>query len=160
MAALTISEVARRVGMRASALRYYEQIGLLPSAQRVSGQRRYDAAVFHRLAVIQRATRLGFSLAETRQLLLAFSPAMHASERWQRLSRKKLADLEIQAREIRIMRRRLREMIDKCRCVTLDQCGKGIFSSGGGNSDGDCPPAKRAGASNQKRIPKRIRTGL
>ena len=55
----SISEVAREVGLRPSAIRYYEQIGILPSIQRTSGQRRYDTASLHRLAVIQRARRTG-----------------------------------------------------------------------------------------------------
>src|SRR5579864_3278451 len=129
MPALTISEVARRVGLRASAIRYYEQIGLLPLAQRSSGQRRYDLTVFHRLAIVQRARRLGFTLEEIRQLFFGFHTVAPASERWQRLSRRKLVELETQAREIRSMQRRLREMMRGCRCQTLDQCGRGIFLS-------------------------------
>jgi len=43
MPELTISEVARQVGLQASAIRYYERIGLLPRAPRVGGQRRYDS---------------------------------------------------------------------------------------------------------------------
>jgi MerR family redox-sensitive transcriptional activator SoxR len=135
MPPLAISDVARRAGLRASAIRYYEQIGLLPPAQRVSGQRRYDTTVFHRLAVVQRARLLGFTLKEVRQLFFGFRAgfrtgfptAAPASERWQRLSQKKLAELDAQAREIRMMRRRLRDMMRKCRCETLEQCGKGIF---------------------------------
>ena len=135
MPPLTISEVARRVGLRASAIRYYEQIGLLPRAQRISGQRRYDAGVFHRLAVVQRARRLGFTLREVRELFFGFRPASRASERWQRLSRNKLAELGAQAREIRAMQHRLREMIRKCRCDTLEQCGRGIYLSGEAPTD-------------------------
>jgi MerR family transcriptional regulator, redox-sensitive transcriptional activator SoxR len=52
MAQLAISEVAQQVGLQASAIRYYEQIGLLPPAQRMSGQRRYDTTVLYRLAII------------------------------------------------------------------------------------------------------------
>ena len=130
MPPLNISDVARRVGLRASAIRYYEQIGLLPAAQRISGQRRYDATVFHRLALVQQARRLGFTLEEVRQLFFGFHTAARASERWQRLSRKKLVELDAQAREIRSMQRRLRDLVRKCRCETLDQCGKGIFLSG------------------------------
>jgi MerR family transcriptional regulator, redox-sensitive transcriptional activator SoxR len=139
MSPLTISEVARRLGLRASAIRYYEQIGLLPRAQRISGQRRYDATVFHSLAVVQRARRLGFTLREVRQLFFGFRPASPASERWQRLSRDKLAELEAQAREIRAMQRRLREMIRKCRCDTLEQCGRGIYLSGDAGPGGASP---------------------
>ena len=130
MPLLTISEVGRRVGLRASAIRYYERIGLLPSAARISGQRRYDATVFHRLALVQRARRLGFSLQEVRQLFFGFGPKAPASERWQRLSSKKLAELDVQVREIRTMQRQLREMLRKCRCDSLEQCGRGIFMSG------------------------------
>ena len=68
MAEFTISEVGRKVGVQSSAIRYYEQIGLLPPARRVSGQRRYDSTMLYRLAVIQRARQLGFTLDEIRQL--------------------------------------------------------------------------------------------
>ena len=68
MAELTISQVARQIRLRPAAIRYYERIGLLPSAKRLSGQRRYDPTVLHRLAIIQRARQLGFTLAEIRQL--------------------------------------------------------------------------------------------
>ena len=47
MAQWSISEIARQVGLRASAIRYYEQIGILERARRVSGQRRYDEAVLY-----------------------------------------------------------------------------------------------------------------
>jgi hypothetical protein len=51
----TISQVARQIRLRPSAIRYCERIGLLPLAQRVNGQRRYDSTVLYRLAIIQRA---------------------------------------------------------------------------------------------------------
>ena len=47
MANITIGEVARRTGLRASAIRYYEKIGLLPKTQRISGRRRYEPGVFN-----------------------------------------------------------------------------------------------------------------
>src|ERR1700746_2878862 len=118
MPALTISEVARRVGLRASAIRYYEQIGILPTAQRVGGQRRYAATVFHHLALLQRARRLGFTLGEGRQLFVGFRRETTASERWRKLSRKKVAELEVHAQEIKSLQRRLRTMTRKCRCET------------------------------------------
>ncbi|MFN8563711.1 MAG: MerR family transcriptional regulator [Anaerolineae bacterium] len=61
---MTISEVARRVGVRTSTLRYYESIGLLPAPKRVSGRRRYDSAVLQRLEIIRTAQQAGFTLAE------------------------------------------------------------------------------------------------
>lgn len=62
MSQLTISQVARQVGLQPSAIRYYEQIGILLSAQRIGGMRRYDTTVLRRLAVIQRARQTGFTL--------------------------------------------------------------------------------------------------
>lgn len=143
MAQMTISAVARQVGLQASAIRYYEQIGLLPPAQRISGQRRYDATTLHRLAVVQRARQLGFTLEETRQLFFGFRRGARASERWQKLSRQKLAELESQLKAIRTIQGLLREMMAKCRCDSLEQCGKGIFSSGCPDARSRTIPARR-----------------
>src|ERR1700720_1481081 len=94
MPQLTISEVAQQVGLQASAIRYYERIGLLPPAQRISGQRRYDVTVLYRLAIVQRARQLGFTLDEIRTLFFGFRDRVRASERWRELSRRKLAELD------------------------------------------------------------------
>src|SRR5437899_11460953 len=56
---LAISDVARVFGLRTSAIRYYEQIGILPQPMRKNGQRRYDNSALFRLAVVQRAERWG-----------------------------------------------------------------------------------------------------
>src|ERR1700732_2577493 len=93
MRPLTITQVAKQFGLRPSALRYYEQIGILLPANRVSGRRRYDGAALRRLAVIQRARQLGFSLDEIRELFGGFRPGTPASQRWQELSQRKLAEL-------------------------------------------------------------------
>ena len=129
MGYLTISAVARQVGLHASAIRYYEQIGLLPRAERVSGQRRYDATALYRLATIQRARQLGFTLDEIRHLFFGFRNVTRASARWRVLSERKLKELDQQLRSIKQVQRLLRKMMQKCRCDTLDQCGKGIFQS-------------------------------
>jgi DNA-binding transcriptional MerR regulator len=130
MPLLTISEVARQVGLQASAIRYYERIGILLPAQRIGGQRRYDASVLHRLAVIQRARQTGFTLDEIRELFFGFRDGAPASQRWQKLSSRKLGELEELMGQIRTMRRLLQKMMDCCRCDTLDQCGRGILKSG------------------------------
>jgi MerR family redox-sensitive transcriptional activator SoxR len=127
MPELLISEVARQIGVRASAIRYYEQIGILPPARRSGGQRRYDATVLYRLAVVQRARQMGFTLDEIRRLFFGFRKAVTASDRWRKLSEKKLADLELLAGQIKEMQRLLKRMIEDCGCDSLDQCGKGMF---------------------------------
>ena len=129
MGQLTISQVAQQIGIQTSAIRYYEQIGLLPAAQRLSGQRRYDSTVLYRLAIIQRARQLGFTLTEIRQLFFGFRDVTHASQRWQTLSKRKLSELEHLMEGIKEVRRLLKQLMTKCRCETLDQCGKGIFQS-------------------------------
>ena len=130
MPQLTISEVARQVGLQPSAIRYYERIGILPPAQRISGQRRYDTTVLYRLAVIQWARQVGFTLEEIRQLFFGFRNVTRASERWQKLSRRKLVELDVLMNGIKTVRRLLKKMMQNCRCDTLEQCGKGIFRSG------------------------------
>lgn len=130
MPQLTISEVAKRVGLQSSAIRYYERIGLLPPAQRMSGQRRYDTTVLYRLAIIQWARQLGFTLEEIRELRFGFRNVTRASERWRELSRRKLAELDSLMDGIKTVRRLLKKMMQDCRCDTLEQCGKGIFRSG------------------------------
>jgi MerR family transcriptional regulator, redox-sensitive transcriptional activator SoxR len=72
MSQLTISEVARQVGLKPSAIRYYEELGILPSPERISGQRRYDRTVLYRLAIVQRARQAGFALDEIRALFFGF----------------------------------------------------------------------------------------
>ena len=146
MPGLTISEVARQVGLQASAIRYYERIGLLPAAERRSGQRRYDSTVLYRLAVVQRARQLGFTLDEIRQLFFGFRNNARASARWQELSRKKLAELDELMDGIKTVRGLLQKMVKKCHCETLDQCGKGIFQSDfGDGKPGSLPPKCKPG---------------
>src|SRR5215831_6740386 len=104
MAILTISEVAKRLGIRSSTIRYYEEIGILPRAHRLNGQRRYDENVLYRLAVIQHAQRAGFSLPEIRQLFFGFRSDARPSERWKKLASEKLAELDLLMQQIQTMR--------------------------------------------------------
>ena len=129
MGQLTISQVAQQIGIQPSAIRYYEQIGLLPPAQRLSGQRRYDSTVLYRLAIIQRARQLGFRLTEIRRLFFGFRDVTQASERWKAMSRRKLAELDDLIDGIKEVRTVLKRLMTKCRCETLDQCGRGMFQS-------------------------------
>ena len=131
MAQLTISQVARQIRLRPSAIRYYERIGLLPPAQRISGQRRYDPTVLYRLALIQLARQLGFTLSEVRHLFFGFRDITSASERWRSLSQRKLAELDHLMEAIKAVRGVLKKLMTRCRCDTLDQCGKGIFQRRG-----------------------------
>src|SRR5436305_2629037 len=120
---LSISEVAKQIGLRPSAIRYYEQIGILPPAQRLSGQRRYDVTALHRLVMIQRARQTGFTLTEIKQLFFGFRAGTPPSVRWQKLKKRKIVELEAALEHIQTMRSLL-EQQGKCRCRALEKCGK------------------------------------
>jgi MerR family redox-sensitive transcriptional activator SoxR len=88
MTAMTIGEVARRSGLRPSAIRYYEALGLLPKPPRAGGRRRYDDDVLKRLAMVRFAKHVGFSVEEVK-LLLDGVNGRPPTERWRRLARAK-----------------------------------------------------------------------
>ncbi len=87
---LTIGEVAEEAGVRTSALRYYDELGLLPPATRVSGQRRYTADAVARIGVILLLTDVGFSLAEVGTLLASRAESPTA---WRALAEAKAEEL-------------------------------------------------------------------
>lgn len=130
MSHLSISEVARQVGLRPSAIRYYEEMGILPPAERMSGQRRYDRTVLYRLAVVQRARLAGFTLDEIRSLFFGFRDGTRAEARWRQLADRKLTELSVIAEQIKSMEFVLKRMKSKCHCSTLEICGKAILESG------------------------------
>jgi DNA-binding transcriptional MerR regulator len=90
---LTIGELARRTGVATSALRYYEERGLLPTPSRISGQRRHPESAIGIVGIILLLRDVGFSLAEQKTLMAARTVAR---EDWQRLARRKLAQLDEQ----------------------------------------------------------------
>ena len=126
---MSISEVARQLGLRPSTIRYYEQCGILPPALRKSGQRRYDNSALYRLALIQRARRTGFTLDEIRELFFGFGRGTPAGKRWKKLSQQKLVELDAAAATIDEMRDVLKRL-EKCGCDGLEECGRKIYEYG------------------------------
>jgi DNA-binding transcriptional MerR regulator len=88
---LTIGELARRAGVATSALRYWEEFGLLPAPARISGQRRYPESAVALVGVILLLRDAGFSLAEQKAFV---APQGVALDGWRRLAQRKLADLD------------------------------------------------------------------
>ena len=115
---LTIGELARRAGVATSALRYWEELGLLPAPARISGQRRYPESAVARVGVILLLRDVGFSLAEQKALVASRGVAL---DEWRRLAQRKLAELDEQLANTRAAR----EAIDHAlRCPHEDilQC--------------------------------------
>lgn len=123
---LSISDVARVFGLRTSAIRYYEQFGILPQAIRKNGQRRYNNRVLFRLAVVQRARETGFTLEEIRELFFGFPPGTPPPKRWHQLSQRKIAELRNRMKRLKLMEALLKR-VENCRCDALDECGEKIL---------------------------------
>lgn len=116
-------------GLRTSAIRYYEQIGLLPKPMRKNGRRRYDESVLFRLEVVQRARESGFTLEEIRELFFGFQPATPPPKRWHKLSERKIMELRIRMKQLKLMETLLKQ-IQGCRCNALEECGERLFQKG------------------------------
>jgi MerR family transcriptional regulator, redox-sensitive transcriptional activator SoxR len=119
VAVLTIGEVAREAGVRASRIRYYESVGVLPAPERVSGMRRYAPEVVRRLGIIDVAQRVGFTLDEIRELLSTGDGT--ADQQLRRLAERKLPEINDLINRANAVRRWL-EMTSACDCETLDVC--------------------------------------
>jgi MerR family transcriptional regulator, redox-sensitive transcriptional activator SoxR len=111
---LSIGEVARRAGLRTSALRYYERIGLLPRPPRVGGQRRYDPHILDRLAIVRLGQYVGLRITEIKWLLNEV-PGRPPPERWRELARDRLIQVDALIAEAKAIRRLLQMTLDhKC----------------------------------------------
>lgn len=123
---MTIGEVAKQGGLRASAIRFYEKSGLLPKPIRLGGQRRYDSTILERLAVLERAKDCGFTLKEVRMLFNGFRGDVPLSKRWQDLASKKIVELDALTERVAVMKGLL-ERAQRCRCIDYQECGRRIL---------------------------------
>ncbi|MDF3336101.1 MerR family transcriptional regulator [Mycolicibacterium septicum] len=121
-ATLTIGDVTQRTGVAQTALRYYEQVGLLPAPERVGGQRRYQESVLMRLEVIRLCKTAGFSLTEIGLLLKDDTPGRPVARE---LAQTKLAEIDAQLEALA----RARAVIEwgmRCTCPSIELCTCGI----------------------------------
>lgn len=117
---VAIGELARNARVRASALRYWEQLGLLPAARREGGRRVWPATALRRVALIRMAQRAGFTLAEIRRLLdTDASPG--ATRQWRDLASRKLPELDQHIAEAQALRRAVADCLN-CGCMNFDKC--------------------------------------
>src|SRR6478736_5103327 len=122
MSALTIGEVAQRTGAATSALRYWEELGLISSVRTTGNQRRYERATIRRVSFIRAAQRVGLSLDEIGAALATLPDQRTPTARdWARLSRSWRGRLDEQIRRIEKLRDQLDSCIG-CGCLSLRTC--------------------------------------
>jgi MerR family redox-sensitive transcriptional activator SoxR len=117
----TIGQLAQAAGLNASAIRYYESVGVLPEAERESGQRRYGPEALRRLQVIDVAKRAGFTLEEAAVLLATDGRGNPAHAQLRELAVRKLPEVEALIERAQAMRDWLNTATG-CNCETLDVC--------------------------------------
>ena len=119
---LTIGEVARRSGVAASALRFYEERGLIGSERAGSGHRRYPRSVLRRIAFVVFAQRVGLTLEEIGAELAKLPPDRAPTRRdWSRLSSSWTARIDGRIAELERLKAGLTECIG-CGCLSLERC--------------------------------------
>jgi MerR family redox-sensitive transcriptional activator SoxR len=123
MSSMSIGQVARICGLAPSAIRYYEQAGLLPKAVRVSRQRRYGTETIGRLRLLLVAREAGFTIAETRTFVAGFSATTPPAIRWRALAKRKLAEIETQMERLRRMQTLLAAGF-RCQCLSIEDCAE------------------------------------
>jgi len=119
---LTIGQVAERTGAATSALRYWEDLGLITSVRTTGNQRRYERATIRRVSFIRAAQRVGLSLEEIGAALSTLPDARTpTASDWARLSRAWRGRLDEQIRRIEKLRDQLDSCIG-CGCLSLRTC--------------------------------------
>lgn len=120
---LAIGELAARSGLAPSALRYYEELGLIHSERTAGNQRRYPRTTLRRVAFVRAAQRVGLSLEEARAALdrLPVDRAPSATE-WNAVARTWQRRIDRQIEDLERLRQRLTGCIG-CGCLSLRKCG-------------------------------------
>jgi MerR family redox-sensitive transcriptional activator SoxR len=119
---MTIGEIARRSGVAASALRFYEERGLITSERAGSGHRHYPRPVLRRIAFIVFAQRIGLTLGEIAAELAKLPPERAPTKReWSRLSSAWTSRIDERIAELERLKIGLTECIG-CGCLSLDRC--------------------------------------
>ena len=118
---MKIGELASRTGVKASAIRYYEKLSLLPVPYRAGGQRRYTDEVIYRVLLIRFARDMDFSLEEIKIFLSGLNDHAPVGKRWKKLAHSKIKQVD----EAVVRAHRLKSLLEHllhCRCASLRQC--------------------------------------
>lgn len=120
---MKIGDVAKRLGVPASTIRYYEKEGLIERQQRVSGRRQFDERALLMLRFAQLAQAAGFTISETKGLLRSYAADPNPSGMWQPFVEAKRVAIRKQIGALQQMDAILGELLN-CRCETMSDCVK------------------------------------
>lgn len=123
MRPMTIGDLSRQAEVKVPTIRYYEQIGLMPAAERSDGNRRtYDHADVRRLAFIRHARELGFEVDAIRTLLSLQDRPDHSCASADAIAQARLAEVEQRIAGLEALRRELQRMIRECAQGRVADC--------------------------------------
>ena len=137
--ALTIGQVAKATGVAAKTIRYYEEIGVLPTPSRTAaGYRQYDQSCVHRLRFIRRARSLGLPLRDVKTVIVNLDggPRLAVRPRLLALVRRQLSAVQHQSAELRLLQQQLEHVLHRlltsprartregCRCLEIESVGE------------------------------------
>ncbi|CUH79073.1 Cu(I)-responsive transcriptional regulator [Tropicibacter naphthalenivorans] len=111
---MNIGEVAKRAGLPAKTIRYYEDIGLVTPPRDANGYRRFRESEVHKLAFLARARALGFSIEDCRVLVALYEDDHRASADVKRVAQEHLQQIDDKIAQLQGMRATLAELVDCC----------------------------------------------
>lgn len=121
--ALSIGDLSRETGCKVQTIRYYEQIGLMPAADRTAGnQRRYDRRHLDRLSFIRHSRELGFPLEAVRELLSLTDDPAQSCEAADSIAREQLIEVERRIARLTSLKAELERMVVQCRGGRISDC--------------------------------------
>jgi len=132
---MNIGDVARRSGLPAKTIRYYEEIGLIAPGRGTNGYRRFAESDLHKLAFLGRARSLGFSIEDCRGLMTLYHDPTRESADVKAIAETHLRRIDSKLAELGEMRRTLARLVDACAgdhrpdCPILDDLAAGALGS-------------------------------
>ena len=118
---MKIGDLAGRAGLKASAIRYYEKMGILDAPHRVAGQRRCPSDALDRVLLIRFARDMGFTLAEIKIFLAGLRHRAPVGPRWRTLAHSKIEEVDETIKRSRRLKSLLEHLL-RCHCPFLQVC--------------------------------------
>lgn len=121
MNGFTIGKLAEKVNLNPSAIRYYEQIGLLPLPERINGHRRYTEEIVPQIEFIKLTQNVGFTIEEISVLLEGFKVDSPQASQWRSMAERKIEEMDNLIHKFEIMKAILQKGIG-CECMSWNEC--------------------------------------